>query len=331
MGENAVRILIVEGNTPDVIARAARVGARPAAETYAAALSLETKARLAFATVNPSEPGFDPASVDLDAQDAAVFTGSGVAWSADDDRAGPHRALMARLLGAGLPVMGSCYGMQLAAVLFGGRVGASPIGREIGVARSIRLTEAGRLHPAFAGKPAVFDSVCIHRDEVTALPSGAVLLAENDHSAVQAFAQDDFVGWQYHPELSLGDIADYLATPGRNVLSGGDQFASEADLQQTIAAFRSIAADPAGAKPLCWRYGVTAHAADPSRRRQELRNWLAMITSRHDRDSHSGASGRARDAGAVSGRLQPGGEPARLSAEPDGSAFQLGAEQRLRS
>lgn len=283
---DARRVLVVEGNAPEALAHRAAFGVAPAAESYGRVLrALEPS--IEIRTAAPSDPSFKLADAALDEIDAAVLTGSGVLWSADDDRAAPHRALFLALMDRRVPTAGSCWGAQIAAVALGGGVGWSPKGREVGVARSIRLTEAGAAHPVFRDKPDVFDSVCIHRDEITDLPSGAARLAGNDHSAVQAFAfaRDgaDFVGWQYHPELSLAEIADYLAASGGafdDDGAAGGLFEDAEARRRTLEDFRAIAADPGGQAARRWRYGVTDHAADPALRQRELRNWLTMLMSR---------------------------------------------------
>ena len=119
--------------------------------------------------------------------DGVVFTGSGVSWSTDAREAACQRAAMELAFDAGLPSWGSCNGMQLAAVVLGGQVAASPNGLEVGVARETRLTPAGQTHPQFKSRTAVFAVPCIHRDEVSRLPTGAVKLAQNNHSEHQAF------------------------------------------------------------------------------------------------------------------------------------------------
>ena len=46
---------------------------------------------------------------------------------------------------AGVPVWGSCWGLQLATVALGGSVRRNPRGRELPIARAITLTEAAAL------------------------------------------------------------------------------------------------------------------------------------------------------------------------------------------
>lgn len=58
----------------------------------------------------------------------------------------------------------------------------------LGIGRKLFLTPDGRGHPMFEGKRSVFEAYMSHEDEVTHLPSGAVLLASNGWSMIQAAA-----------------------------------------------------------------------------------------------------------------------------------------------
>ena len=57
---------------------------------------------------------------DLSGFDGIAFTGSSVEWNTDDERAAPLAAVMRAGFAAGLPTIGSCNGMQLAASVLGG-------------------------------------------------------------------------------------------------------------------------------------------------------------------------------------------------------------------
>src|SRR5580693_8484758 len=89
---------------------------------------------------------------------------------------------------AGLPAWGSCWGLQVATVALGGTVRRNPRGRELGVARAITTTAAGRSHPLLAARPSIFDALCSHIDEIEQLPPGAEVLAQNELCAIQALA-----------------------------------------------------------------------------------------------------------------------------------------------
>lgn len=47
---------------------------------------------------------------------------------------------------------------------------AEPRGRDLPIARAITVTEAGRAHPLLASRPAVFDALSSHLDEIETLP-----------------------------------------------------------------------------------------------------------------------------------------------------------------
>lgn len=94
------------------------------------------------------------------------------------------------------PVLGVCFGHQLMARAFGGRVEKNPAGEELGSAR-IELTE----HPLFDGIPREATFASLHEDHVAELPPGARVLARNAHTPVQAFAIGErILAVQFHPE-----------------------------------------------------------------------------------------------------------------------------------
>ena len=129
-----------------------------------------------------------PAGATLTDYDGVIWTGSNLTAHKATPEVLGQTALLRDHMAAGVPGFGSCWAVQLAVVAAGGTVAANPKGREFGVSRKITLTEAGRTHPLFAGKPQVFDGYTSHEDEVTELPAGATLLAGNAFSRVQALA-----------------------------------------------------------------------------------------------------------------------------------------------
>ncbi|WP_162933411.1 type 1 glutamine amidotransferase [Sulfitobacter mediterraneus] len=253
-------ILIVDSNPAAANAPMKEAQGMTVGENYAAALS-DCRDDLSFTIVAPYD-GADLPS--LDGFDGVVFTGSSVEWNTDDDRAAPVADAMRKVFAQGLPTLGSCNGMQLAASVLGGTSDASPNGREDGLAKGVCMTEAGRDHPLLKGREDGFAVPCVHRDEVTQLPEGAVLLAGNDHSGVQAFAYErngvKFWGMQYHPELDPQNLGPSL---------GRMDLLSAQEAQDLEMAER----DPAAAE----RLGVRVSDMNPQTRMTELRNWLASL------------------------------------------------------
>ena len=118
-----------------------------------------------------------------------------------------------RLGARGTPVLGICFGHQLLARAAGGEVIVNPRGREIGTVR-VQLTPQGRKDPLFrfcaSGE---FETQATHVDAVDPLPRGAVLLASNENSAVQAFRLSEMVAAvQFHPELSAAAMKDLICS-----------------------------------------------------------------------------------------------------------------------
>jgi GMP synthase (glutamine-hydrolysing) len=106
---------------------------------------------------------------------------------------------------AGIPVRGSCWGLQLATVALGGSVRCNPRGRELPIVRAISVTEAGRAHPLLASRPAVFDALCSHLDEIETLPPNSQVLATNELSPIQAIStQTPWRGQLYRHAVSPG-------------------------------------------------------------------------------------------------------------------------------
>lgn len=178
---------------------------------------------------------------------------------------------------AGIPVWGSCWGLQLAAVALGGSVRRNPRGRELAVARAITVTEAGRNHPLLASRPPVFDALCSHLDEIDTLPPNAEILAANEISAVQAMAVrtphgGSFFGTQYHPEHTLAVSAALIEIRVSELVAEG--FAEDrAEILAMAADYRALSADPAR-RDLTWRYGIASEITAPLRRTTEIGNWL---------------------------------------------------------
>jgi GMP synthase (glutamine-hydrolysing) len=177
--------------------------------------------------------------------------------------------------GAGVPFFGSCWGMQVAVTAAGGRVRPNPLGREFGFGRRIELSEAGRRHPMFAGKPPVFEAITVHRDEIAGLPAGAVPLASNE-MGLQALelrhGAGTFWGVQYHPEYSFAEIAATALRYGARLLEEG-LFADRAELEGFVADLRALMRDPRDRR-LAWKHGLGLALREESVKLAELRNWL---------------------------------------------------------
>ncbi len=108
-------------------------------------------------------------------------------------------AIDPRLLAAGIPVLGICYGQQLMAHLLGGQVQKGDRG-EYGYAQ-LDLRAEDVLFRGIAGRQQVWMS---HRDLVTAPPAGFGVLASTATCPVAAMSAPDRLLYavQFHPEVA---------------------------------------------------------------------------------------------------------------------------------
>jgi len=104
-----------------------------------------------------------------------------------------------RVYSLGLPILGICYGLQLMARDFGGRVVAGKK-REYGP-MPVSIRRAGSLFTGLGKTELTWMS---HGDQVRRLPRGFVCLAESANCRVAAMADEKrkFYGLQFHPEVT---------------------------------------------------------------------------------------------------------------------------------
>jgi GMP synthase (glutamine-hydrolysing) len=269
------RILVIDGNVEQIRARQRAALGYDSGDGYARVLGALLPG-VACDVIRPGDgPAPLPAGASLADYDGATMTGSAL----NIYHGGPpieRQIEVARaVLETGVPFFGSCWGLQVAVTAAGGRVRANPRGREFGFARRILLSEAGRTHPMFAGKPAVFEAPTIHRDEIETLPPGASVLAGNEMSlqaATFTFGRSTIWGVQYHPEYDFLDIAAAAERYGATLVNEG-LFADAGALAEYAADLRVLQARPNDG-PLAWKHGLGPAMNDPAVRLAEIRNWL---------------------------------------------------------
>ncbi|WP_225410858.1 glutamine amidotransferase [Stigmatella hybrida] len=140
---------------------------------------------------------------DLSGYDAVMMTGSPLSVTRLEPWMERAAEFMVNAADRGLPVLGVCFGHQLLAHAYGGRVGRNPQGREIGTVE-VQLTKQGREDALFHGLPERLAVQATHEDIVVEAPTGATVLAGNANTAVQALAFRPHVrGVQFHPEVQV--------------------------------------------------------------------------------------------------------------------------------
>ncbi len=121
------------------------------------------------------------------------------------------RELALQVLESDFPFLGACYGVGTLGTLAGGvvdRTWSEPIGSV-----TISLTDDGAADPLLGSLPPVFDAFLGHKEAVSTLPRGAVLLASSQTCPVQAFRIGANVyATQFHPELDVDSLVMRIET-----------------------------------------------------------------------------------------------------------------------
>ena len=279
-----LRLLIVEGNTAERNGQIRAQGGRVYADVYATVLKAMFPAA-ECCVARPCETDLPDLrrQIDLEGLDGVVWTGSSLNAYLGGIEVTRQIDFFGELFEARLPIFGSCWGLQVMAAATGGVVRRNPRGREIGIAHDIELNPAGKAHPMFQSKPRKFDSITTHVDEVERLPPGAVVLARNAASAIQAAVLEDdrrsFWGVQYHPEFDFEVLAQVLRRAGRDLIAEG-RFSSPAVLEGVCQSLLEVDAGPTQGHLARSALGISDGVANPAIRRLEIKNWIDYVASR---------------------------------------------------
>ena len=271
----APHILVVDGNVAEIRARQSAALGYDSGAGYARVLK-RLMPDLVCDIIRPADaaPAL-PMGVSLADYDGVTITGSALNIYNGGGAIERQIEIARAVFEAGVPFFGSCWGLQIAVTAAGGVVRKNPRGREFGFARRILLSEAGRAHPLFDGKPAVFEAPTIHRDDIESLPPGAVTLASNDlglQAAAFRHGRTTFWGVQYHPEYDYIDIAAAAERYGKTLVDEG-LFSDEAALHDFAVELRQLQSQPADTA-LLWKHGLGPAMASEAVRLLEIRNWL---------------------------------------------------------
>lgn len=201
--------------------------------------------------------------VDLSAWSGLILGGSPYTWSdPPETRSVTQRrveaelwALLDRVVAADVPFLGACYGVGALGRHQGGVVDRR-YGEPIG-AVAVTLTAAGRADPLTGVLPEVFQAFVGHKEAISRLPVGAVLLAGSASCPVQAFRIGKHVyATQFHPELDVAGLRTRIS-----VYRHAGYFAPE-ELAEITArvGLATVEHPPRLLRRFVERYAVTTHA-----------------------------------------------------------------------
>jgi GMP synthase (glutamine-hydrolysing) len=172
-----------------------------------------------------SIPSGQPPPRPLSSYDAAIVFGGGMhpdqeeehPWLRDEE------ALLRRLLGTGMPLLGICLGAELIAKATGAAV--VPARPEVGWF-DVELAPAAGSDPVLGALPQRFCAFQWHF-YAWEVPAGAVELASSP-ACPQAFRLFDRTwGVQFHPEVTLEQVEDWLVADRHEVPGDPEALAQE--------------------------------------------------------------------------------------------------------
>jgi GMP synthase (glutamine-hydrolysing) len=270
------RLLVIEGNSAESRAEQIAAGGVASGQGYADLLS-ELLPGAVIDICYPADGAVAlPAGIALAGYDGAAITGSALHVYEGGQAVQRQIDLVRAMLDSGMPVFGSCWGLQVLTAVAGGVVRKNPKGREIVYGRGIRLNATGRAHPMYAGKADVFDAMTFHLDEVETVGPGTTVLAANPVSAVQAMElhYGHAVAWavQYHPEYPLREVAAIVRRAGINLVHEG-LFADTDALVRCAEELDALDRNP-GDKTLAARHAIDGAVLDKATRVREVANWI---------------------------------------------------------
>jgi len=272
-----LRFLITDGYPKESREQFEEVGMTLAGELYAKILK-QNMPDAEYDIFYSSDEGVElPGLEELKNYDGVLWPGCNLTVYHDDDpRVIKMQDLCDRAYEVGVPQFGSCWAAQLAVYVAGGEVKPNPKGREIGLARKVHLTDAGRKHPMYEGKPETFDGFISHDDEITKLSEGGEWLASNEFTRVQSvsvkYKKGTFWAPQYHPEYDLHEMARLIIAREEKLIKQ-NYFLTKEDLLAYSNDLEEIYNDNSR-KDLRWKYAIDEDVLSDEIRQLEFVNWL---------------------------------------------------------
>ncbi len=284
-----LRILVVASETKDQRADRRRYADAASHESYAIALRV-LRHNLKINSTSCVDGGAQMTLRDLMRFDGIVFAGSPIQMHHVSNETRKAADFMRPVFDAGTPSFGSCAGLQIAAVAAGGATGPRRPGIEAAFARNIMTTDDGRNHPMLAGRLSVWTAPAMHSSVFTALPPKARVLARNADAPVEAaeirHGNGTFWGVQYHPKISLAEVAASLRRQAVDLVGEG-LAASIKAVEDHADRLQTLSDDPAR-RDLAWQLGVDDEVTDTGNRMREIGSFLAAL----DKDALRQPTGR---------------------------------------
>ena len=153
----------------------------------------------------------DRPPADLDDVDGVITTGGPQSAADDHEWLEAEKSFLQSADALSLPVIGLCLGCQILTDALGGEVGEVDGGIELGW-HDVTLTPVGTEDVLYAGIAWTSAQPHWHRQQVSAPPPGARVLASSQRCPVQAWGRGlRTYAFQYHPEIELDTLEGWAA------------------------------------------------------------------------------------------------------------------------
>jgi GMP synthase (glutamine-hydrolysing) len=259
-----LKLLIVEGNLISENKNFKDVGIQTHTESLKESISNYNN-NINYEILNPSsEDNFNKIIEKLESFDGLVWGGSSLNIYNDTPEIKRQIIFMKECFNKVKHIFAICWGMQVAVTAAGGTVKKSENGAHIGIARDIKINDAGLKHPIYKNKKKLFNSPAFNFDEVETLPNGSTLLASNPINKVQGIKFEKGIskiwGIQYHPEITYDKMIGLINFRKDRLINFRKVFKTEKDIDDHI---KNIEEE---------NQRTNKHS-----RMQEVKNWLEFI------------------------------------------------------
>jgi GMP synthase (glutamine-hydrolysing) len=219
---NKLKLLIVEGNTKEENVNFNDAGCVPQSQNF----KIHIKKLRPNTEIDIVEPLDDSAISkiipSLKKYDGVILTGSTLRLNKDIQEVKKHIEFAKICFKNEKKIFGACWGLQVTVMAAGGKCRVSPKGPHIGIAVDIELSNEGKKHRLFLGKPKKFTTPAFNYDEVEIPPSNAVLLASDKINKFQALkfnvGKSEVWGLQYHPEIPYDYMIKLIKHRSKGIL-----------------------------------------------------------------------------------------------------------------
>jgi len=259
-----LRLLIVEGNTPEENSKFNKAGCVSQSKNFREHIKLHAP----DSEIEIVEPCNDDDCISrvissIKKYNGIILTGSTLRINDNSKPVKKHIEFVKKCLEYGNHFFAACWGLQVTVIAAGGKCRKAPSGAHVGIAQNIKLTDQGKKHKLYSSKPSEFNAPAFNFDEVEIPPKNSILLASDNINKYGAMhfttGKSEIWGLQYHPEIPYSYMIKLLKHRKKKLLDTNN-FKSENEIEQHINLI--IAED---------------QKTNDNSRTLELKNWLDYI------------------------------------------------------